>query len=415
MLRRAFTEGMAPPPRAASWALALFAAAGGLLFVALRRPAGHERPFVPAADDVVVETLPRAAGDPRAREEKRLRQVLSANPRDVTAAARLARLEIEDSRVTSDPRRLGYAQAALAPWWTEADAPAEILLLRATIRQSRHDFPAALADLDQAAAAQPANAQVWLTRAVVLSVLARYDEASASCAPLNTLSSPLVHSVCLSGIRGVTGQAPQAVAALSRALSLVRPDDPTRPWALSVLAELTAWTGDRAAAERLSREALTLEPDDAYTRAQLADLLLVTKRPAEVLELLRGREQNDGLLLRLALAATQAHSSTAPTLVGEVADRFAAARLRGDRLHGREEARFELLIRHDAARALALARANWDVQHEPADALILLQAALAAHAPDAAVPALEWARTTGFQDSQVTALVQQLSPPGRSP
>lgn len=400
MLRRSIDQSMASRTGAASWALALFAVAGGLLLVTLRRPAGREQPFVPVTDDAVVETLPRAGGDPRAREEKRLRQILAARPRDVAAAARLARLEIEDARAMSDPRRLGYAQAALAPWWSMADAPPEVLLLRATIRQSRHDFPGALADLDSAAAAEPGNAQVWLTRAVVLSVLARYQEAAASCAPLAALSSRLVHTVCRASVQGLTGQAPQAAAALSRALAQVPPSDPARPWALSVLAEITGWTGDRAAAERLSRDALALDPEDAYTRAQLADLLLEAGRPDEVLGLLRGREQNDGLLLRLALAADQARSPIASGLVREVSERFAAARLRGDQLHGREEARFELVIRHDPRAALALARANWEVQHEPADALILLQAAMAAQERAAAAPALEWAKRAGFQGAQ---------------
>ena len=396
MLRWPTMESMAPRPRAATWALALCAALGLFLFVARRRPARAGQPFTPATDGEVVETLPRAAGDPRAREEKRLRHLLSAAPRDVNAAARLARIQIEDARATSDPRRLGYAQAALAPWWSAPDAPAEILLLRATIRQSRHEFPAALADLDRAAAAEPGDAQVWLTRAIVLSVLARYDEAAASCAPLAVLSSRLVHTVCLSSVRGVTGQARPAAAALARALVQTPPGDQARPWALSVLAELVGWTGDRAQAERLAREALALDPDDAYTLALLADALLEARRPGEALELLRGREQNDGLLLRMALAATDAGATEAPTLVREMAERFAAARLRGDRLHGREEARFELAIRHDPREALALARANWQVQHEPADALILLQTALAAKDRPAAAPAVAWAAKTGF-------------------
>src|SRR4051812_21430166 len=98
MLRRSISEGTAPHPRAASWALALLAVAGGGLLVTLGGPPGPHGPFVPSGDDVVVETLPRAAGDPRVREEKRLRQMLSANHRDETAAARLARMEIEESR-----------------------------------------------------------------------------------------------------------------------------------------------------------------------------------------------------------------------------------------------------------------------------------------------------------------------------
>jgi len=396
-------------PRAASWALALLVVGGGVSFLALRRPAHRDgQPFLPASDGEVVETLPRAAGDPRAQEAKRLHRQLAVDARDVAAATRLARLEIEDSRTTSDPRHLGYAQAALMPWWSEPEPPPAVLVLRATIRQSRHDFPGALADLDKAAAAQPGNAQVWLTRAVVLSVLARYDEAAQSCAPLPALASPLVYAVCQAGVKGVTGQAPQAAAALSRALAVVPQEDPARPWALSVLAEVTGWTGNLAEAERLSRAALALEPDDSYTRAQLSDLLIDAGRDAEAAALLQGREQNDGLLLRLAIAETRAGTPAAAAHVREVGERFAAARLRGDRLHGREEARFELVLRHDAGQALALARANWEVQHEPADALILLQAARAAQQAAAAAPALAWARATGFQGPAVVLLAQQL-------
>ncbi|HEY4187231.1 MAG TPA: hypothetical protein VGP07_19295 [Polyangia bacterium] len=400
---------MSSHPRVALWTLVLLATVGGVFILSRRRVHG-DGPYIPASDDVVVERLPRAAGDPRAIEAKRLRRVLAASPRDEEAAARLARLEIEDARSTSDPRHLGYAQAALTPWWTEADPPPAILVLRATIRQSRHDFPAALADLDRAAAVRPGDPQVWLTRAVVLSVLGRYDEADRSCTTLTGLSSSLIVTVCRAGVKGITGQAPQAAAALTRELASVRPgqDDPWRPWALSVLAEVTGWTGDRAAAERLSRQALALDPDDSYTRAQLADLLIASGRNSEVPEILRGREQNDGLLLRLAIADTNTRAPEAAEDVRQVADRFTAARTRGDSLHGREEARFELVIRHDPARALQLARANWQVQHEPADALILLQTALAARQAAAAAPALAWARQTGFQDPTVVALCDQL-------
>jgi len=402
--------GMWLRPRAASWALVLLVVGGGVSFFATRGRSHRDgRPFLPVSDSEVVETLPRAAGDPRAQEAKRLRRQLAADPRDVSAATRLARLEIEDARSTSDPRHLGYAQAALMPWWADAEPPPAVLVLRATIRQSRHDFPGALVDLDAAAAVQPGNAQVWLTRAVVLSVLARYDEAAQSCGVLPALASPLVYAVCQAGVKGVTGQAPQAAATLSRALVAVPQEDPTRPWALSVLAEVTGWAGNLAEAERLSRAALALEPDDSYTRAQLADLLIDSGRDAEASELLRGREQNDGLLLRLAIAETHAGASAGTAHVKEAGERFAAARLRGDRLHGREEARFELVIKHDAAQALSLARANWEVQHEPADALILLQAAQAARQPEAAAPALAWAKATGFQGPAVATLARQLA------
>ena len=62
----------------------------------------------------------------------------------------------------------------------------------------------------------------------------------------------------------------------------------------------------------------------------------------------------------------------------ELAARFDAARSRGDSVHRREEARFRLTIAHDAAGALALARTNWNVQREPADRRVLVEAARAA-------------------------------------
>jgi tetratricopeptide (TPR) repeat protein len=365
-------------------------------------------PFTPSRDDEVVERLARSSGDPRGRTIRRLRETLAVNPYDAALAARLARMEIEDARTTSDPRHLGYAQAALQVWWVAEDVPPEILTLRATIRQSRHDFKGALADLDRAAAIAPDEPQVWLTRSVVLSVLGRYPEAAQSCQPLWRLTAPIVAEVCRSSVDGLTGKAPEAAARLERALATISGGDAVRPWAMSVLAELTGWSGDREGAERLSRAALALDPDDAYTRAQLADLLIDLGRAEEVPELLTGHETNDGALLRLAIAETTLGRSQAGAHVAEVAARFEAARARGDALHGREEARFELVIHHDARRALTLAVANWQVQHEPADARILLEAAAAAREPAAAAAAVQWVRDTGFQDPTVKDLTAYL-------
>jgi hypothetical protein len=63
---------------------------------------------------------------------------------------------------------------------------------------------------------------------------------------------------------------------------------------------------------------------------------------------------------------------------------------------------------HQPARAVALARANWDVQREPADARILLEAALAAGQPDEAAPVLDWLRTNHVQDVRLRALAARL-------
>ena len=85
------------------------------------------------------------------------------------------------SRREGDPRYLGYAQAALTPWWKDPDAPTAVLVTRATILQSNHEFPRALADLDKAIAREPDNARAILVRATVLTVQGKYDEALADC------------------------------------------------------------------------------------------------------------------------------------------------------------------------------------------------------------------------------------------
>jgi hypothetical protein len=59
--------------------------------------------------------------------------------------------------------------------------------------------------------------------------------------------------------------------------------------------------------------------------------------------------------------------------------------------------------------ALELARRNWATQREPADARILLEAALAANDPAAAQPVLDWLGRTGLEHVGLQALVDRLA------
>jgi hypothetical protein len=113
----------------------------------------------------------------------------------------------------------------------------------------------------------------------------------------------------------------------------------------------------------------------------------------------------DGLLLRhaLALRAGGRARDLAPELA-ELAARFDAGERRGDGVHLREQARFELALRGDARRALAIALRNWDVQKETPDARILLEAALAAHDATAARPVLDWMRGARVEDVRLARL-----------
>src|SRR5262249_47035262 len=114
----------------------------------------------------------------------------------------------------------------------------------------------------------------------------------------------------------------------------------------------------------------------------------------------------DALLLRLA-TAEKAAGRPAAEHMAMLAERFAALRDRGDVVHRREEARFELL-RGNATRALQLARENWDVQREPADVRVLLEAARAAGDPRAAEPVVRFLEESGLEPPKIKEVVTAL-------
>lgn len=387
-------------------ATAALIVAGALLF---RPSAQADVPRRPADDGEVLERLPSASTDARERQRRALERALAVDPSDVRTACTLARLDVELSRERSDPRYLGRAQAALAPWWGQASPPPAVLVLRATIRQSLHDFDGALADLDRVVAIAPDDAQAWITRAVVLGVRGRYDEARASCRPLARLAPALVVTVCEASVDALTGSAGPAYERLQAALSRAGDASPgERAWATSTLAEIATRLGRDAAAERAFREALAADPGDAYAAAAYADLLLDLGRPAEAANLCAGKLGDDNLLLRLVLAERALESPEAEAHARLLGARHEASRLREDTVHRREEARFELGVRGDARAALRLARANWEVQREPWDVRVLLEAALAANEPDAAAPALAFLDANHLEDPRIAALAARL-------
>lgn len=361
-------------------------------------------PYVPSDDAQVLERARIAKSGPLSRELKLLRAQLSRDPANLGLALQLAQRYVAAMRSTSDPRYLGYAEAALMPWWKLAQPPAAVLIMRATLRQSSHDFTGALADLDAALAIDPRNAQGWLTKATILSVQARYREAVQSCSQLAAVAGELVTVACLAQTGSLAGQARDAYRALAAVLERypqLRGAD--RAWIDTLLGEIAERLGRSVAAQVHFEQALAAD-GDAYVKAAYADFLLDQGRAKEVIAMLANEAAADGLLLRLALAEQTTGDSQAAVHILVLQQRFDAARLRGDTVHQREEARFVLHLRHDPPRALALARANWEVQREPADARVLLEAAQAASDGAAAAPALAWMRDNHVEDVRLQPL-----------
>ena len=366
-------------------------------------------PHLPASDATVVERVPARAADPRVRDLQALRAAWRANPRDVDLAVRLARRYVEEAAAEGDPRYVGYAQAALAPWWAEPAPPVAVRVQRAVLRQYGHQFTEALTDLDAAVLAEPANAEAWAWLAAIHLVRADYAQAARGCKGLAPLTTPLLAAGCRATIDSLTGSAGPAAITLAVALNSASDAGPEeRLWALTRLAEIAERRGSIAVAERAFKDALALGVADVYLQAAYADFLLDNGRAGEVLTLLKDGTRADVLLLRLALAAKAANDPRADGWRRDLAARFDAARARGDRTHEKEEARFVLELQGDAPRALTLARSNYAVQREAADARILLEAAIAARQDEAAKPVLDWLESNRVESVVLRSLSAKL-------
>jgi tetratricopeptide (TPR) repeat protein len=403
------------------------AAPGLALILAIASVPVLSAPHVPDQDSAVLERLPISPGDPIARELRELRRQVAANPQDSATAVRLARRYFRLAMSEGDPRFIGYGEAALRPWWPAADAmqgvplpkgvpppqsvppPPGVLVARALLRQYKHEFDAALEDLARAGEADPRDDEVWLWRSALHLVQADYAAAAADCARLRPWAAEVDITGCETSVQGMTGHAEAAYRALGGALQHARDLGPLgKIWFQTRLAEFSLRLGNTAVAEAHFREALALKVNDQYLLADYADFLLEQRRPAEVVPLLANWVRSDILLLRLAFAERALKLPSADAHVEALAARFAAAALRGERLHLAEESRFTLGLLGKPAQALALALDNWRAQREPRDARVVLEAAIAAREPQAAAPVMQWLQSSANEDPTLRGLAAQI-------
>ena len=362
-------------------------------------------PIKPASDNEVVEVLPAVPGG-RA-EQRRLRKALAEQPRDVGLALTMARRYLEQAHESGDPRFAGMAMAAIEPWSDEAAMPDELLMMRATVQQYLHRFDDSVRILRKLLARPSGKnqSQGWLTLATVLRVQGRYADSDAACAQLAQTGAALHARACAAENAALRGDVERARAAFTALLSNPREAAATQAWLNTSLAELEQRAGNAPAAEAAFKRALALAPD-TYTRLAYADLLIERRRPAEVLVLLAAEPRSDNVLLRLAIAGTQAKAASATADVAEMRERIALANERPEAkvFHGREQAMFALAVDNDPTRALDLARGNIGQQREPLDLFVLAQAARASGRADAIVEAKRLTAEVGLVDRRIEAL-----------
>ncbi len=364
-------------------------------------------PFIPKSDDQILERLRVNVNDVAAQELRDLRAKLQQNPNNLSLAVVVARKYIERARSDADPRYNGRAQAVLAPWWKLETLPESVLILRATLKQNAHDFKGALLDLDLAAKLDPQDPQIWVTRSVVQTVLGNLTEAKRSCLPLFQTSTELVAVTCVANAASLNGQATKAFQTLSQVLrDNPQASESEKSWATGTLVE-TAARLQRPDADARFQAALQKDSSDTYLKAAYVDYLLEKNQAARALPFVQNTKA-DALLLRRVLVEKTLRSKTYSQYRDQMASRIAASHARGDTVHRREEAIFTLRVLKNSSEALKLAKANWLVQHEPLDAKILLEAAIASRQFEAAKPVLEWFSTTKLEDVRIAKLVAQV-------
>lgn len=390
------------------WLLALACLIGCLVPIVTAQASDQNRdsrtPYIPASDDVVLQRVPDTA-DPHVREFEKLSARARANPADRALAIKVAKAYIDYGRSTGDARFIGRALAPITPWLGAKPVPVDVLIVHATILQSRHQFAAARDELTAALKREPGNAQGWLTLATVNMVQGRFDDARDNCVHATNAGGTYLGIVCNGDLLSLTGQAAKGY----RLLGLIEDGGPQIPLAISayvegLLADAAVRMGRRDDADRHYREGLALTPGDNFLLADYADFLLDDKRYRDVITQLSPHTDSDTSFLRLVQARAALKQPGAQADIQAMADRFAAMDGRGSHLYRREQAGFVLHLLHQPQAALALAQENWQVQKAPKDVRILLETALAAGQPAAARPALDFLGRTGLQSPTIDRL-----------
>jgi Tfp pilus assembly protein PilF len=365
-------------------------------------------PYVPSSDAEVLQEVP-SIRDPAVSEMKSLRAALDIAPKSLPAAIHLAGAYVDYGRQVGDAHYAGYAEAVIAPWMTQARPPPGVLVTQAAILQYRHQFGDARVLLQKTLALDRSNAQAWLTLATLDMVQGEYPSAGKDCSQVTANAGLELGLACAANLRSYTGHARQSLALLHQAEAAGDAVPASyQAWVQGLIAESAERLGDWPLAESHYLSALKWLPRDNFLLVAYADFLLDRARPKEVLTLLADYAQSDTAFLRIALAQAALHSEQAGRYTWIMAARFEALTLRGSDFFGREQARFALELQHDPQAALDMAQRNWQIQREPWDTRLLLEAAKAAGKPWAAAQALDFLQKAKLEDPIIEPLAREL-------
>ena len=193
------------------------------LVVILSPVAAQER-YRPSDAAVVLSASVHAASG-RQNALRALDKAWRAQPQNLPAALAYARAVFTLGLTEGDLRWYGSAKAALTPWWTAADLPAEAYFLRGLVKQGFHDFQEGLQDINRAIALEPARAEFWSWRFALHLLLADMSAAQKDIEEIGRLFGEEEAEVYRAVFLYRTGQHLPAVEMLSQSIRLVNYQD----------------------------------------------------------------------------------------------------------------------------------------------------------------------------------------------
>ncbi len=357
-------------------------------------------PYIPNAEEVVMRVPAALIGLPE--------DWMSAATESPQQAAGYAGQWIEAARKTSNPRYFAYARSSLKVWWDAEDVPAEVLLIRADLKQHAHDFDGALADLADYQRYYPGNTpgyiQSYDMMAHIYMAQGFYQQAKRVCGQLLILA-PEMASLCFARASGYTGQADQTRRFISR-LQTDGDNTALKIEAYLTLAEAAQLSGDLQEAEKYYRQVLRLNPSHAYALISLGWLLIESQQFAQLLANVPENHPSPGIRVLRVIALKRLGSGDYPDQLAALESLFAS---QPQSQKGRDFGRYLLDLRGQPEQACKVANDNWQKQKEPADLHLVVDCAVQTGNQELLWSMQSWVAQSGLVDQQLNRKLNRYS------
>lgn len=340
--------------------------------------------------------------DPEMIRLRILQKHISQHPDDLRTAITVARKFVQKGKKQNDNRFLGYAESVLARWLTMENIPTDVLLLNAEIKEYRHEFTAALADLETVNDASPHDPTARLMRSNIYQIQGYFEAAQTQCRALGPRAIAM-STICGLSLTSLTGDLEESYQALSKFVAAQRMPPEIETWALGKLADMSIRSGRLMDALTYFEQMPRNYSQTSALRSQLLDLLLMLEKPSSVLTLVAADEKSDGLIIRRLRAMKMLGMDWRGTQAERLERYFDSLERQPVNPHAREVAYYHLYLTEDFDRAFAAALKNWDQQKEPIDTLLVLAAAHNAGKISEVDAVNKWIVKNRYQDETIAS------------